>query len=99
MKRLFFIAALGIVLVATHITCRWSQTLHDNGAATGSAVADMQNVFAQREHERVRETQRAIQAVQERREQAARKQRADENAHKAVWTEIARLQQEDAKKQ
>jgi hypothetical protein len=31
--------------------------------------------------------------VQERKEQALRKQRADEAAHKAVWDEIERQQQ------
>jgi hypothetical protein len=89
MKATLIITALMIALAAVTGFNDWSrQQLVDNGAAAGSAIAEMHDTFAQRELRRVRD----VQVAQDSREQAANAQRAAEAAHKAVWDEIERQQ-------
>jgi hypothetical protein len=95
MKRLFFIVALTAIIWLVSRASHWSQELYENGAVTGSAVAEMQSTFAQREQARAQATQSALQVMRERKEQAARQQRADVSAHKAVWDEIERLRKHE----
>jgi hypothetical protein len=86
-KKLLIISALAATVWLGHKTSPWTEELHDNGAATGSVVAEMQATFAQREAERKQEVQSAVQAT----EQRKRQEQADQAAHKAVWDEIERL--------
>jgi hypothetical protein len=72
----------------------WTEELQDNGAATGSAVAEVQAIFARREVERKQEVRSAAQAA----EQRKRQEQADRVAHRAVWDEIERLRTLEANK-
>jgi hypothetical protein len=94
-KRLFLIVALGIVIWFVGKASQWSRELYENGAVTGSAVAEMQTVFAQREQARAQSTRYALRVMQEHKEQALREQRADQAAHKAVLDEIERLRKQE----
>lgn len=91
MKATLIITALLIALAAVSRCNHWSQEqLRDNGAATGSAITDLQSWAVQHEQARARETRSAQQTAQERKEQAERERRATEAARTAVWDEIER---------
>jgi ATP:corrinoid adenosyltransferase len=89
LKKLLIIGALAAAIALLgQKTSHWIEApLHDNGAATGSAFAEMQATFTQREVERRQEVQSAAQAAEERK----RQQLADQAAHQAVMDEIERL--------
>jgi hypothetical protein len=93
MKTSLIITALMIALaVATGFNNRRvQQQLVNNGAASGTAIAEMHETFAQRELRRVRD----VQAAQDSRERAANDQRAAEAEHKKIWDEIERQQKFD----